>query len=383
MKVKVVEPEVIDKIRSVYRDPPRVTQELIDYRNDNNKTGKTNIYNDKHQGYIPTAIHPPEVTNEYLVHTEELVRIKPVEGPIYIKRGRGRPPGTGYGTKWLVPENKTLRDKIIAHTPEGKRIFAYNKQGIPICFSRCTSDPTGRCQKTQTYINGRCHRHGGASLKGAAHPRATHLRTAQEMPVSMQEDMRRADLDPDLLSLRHEIQVIDTEIAEKTRGLEVGISESAEIIVDRLIQTLSKKSDNPAEVIRLIEVWNGGKSRDVSRKRLDSLFETRRKLVDSQHRREKDMNLLMKQDQAMALVIGVSAGTREALQGMVDDIQKRYQLVDIRKLNADSLNLLKEHFGPMLSNKINPEIVEKFKKTISDRLGRFTATNITVQAEGL
>jgi hypothetical protein len=65
--------------------------------------------------------------------------------------------------------------------------------------------------------SGRCHKHGGASLKGAAHPAYKHgLRSKylKALPKQMAAGYRAALGDPGLLSLREEIALLTTRIMQ-------------------------------------------------------------------------------------------------------------------------------------------------------------------------
>jgi hypothetical protein len=70
--------------------------------------------------------------------------------------------------------------------------------------------------------DGRCKRHGGASLRGAAHPGAKHLRRSKYIPQWLADDYEASLRRADQLALDEQIAALDARIAEVFRGMPEG-----------------------------------------------------------------------------------------------------------------------------------------------------------------
>lgn len=134
----------------------------------------------------------------------------------------------------------------------------------------------GICNATALYPNGRCRVHGGATPSGPASP---HFRHGRHSVVTKEfsafnAHYQRALADPDLLALDSEIAMIDARIG------------------DLMERTSKAKGDQ--------------KTLDGMWPQLENLFEQRRKLVDTESKRLKDLHAMVSVDRVMALVAYVS-----------------------------------------------------------------------------
>jgi len=59
-----------------------------------------------------------------------------------------------------------------------------------------------------------CYHHGGAQRRGAAHPNTKHGRYSKDLPERLTAKYEARLLDPNLLSQRHEIAVLQTRLQE-------------------------------------------------------------------------------------------------------------------------------------------------------------------------
>ena len=119
-----------------------------------------------------------------------------------------------------------------------------------------------RCNRPAR-ANGVCYIHGGASPAGLAHPSTKTGRYSKHLPTRLLAQFGASLVDPDLLNLRSEIALVDTSIAD-----------------------VIGQHDDPAEFPRSIA----------------PLVEQRRRLVDSERVRLKDMAQMMTVEEAMMLV---------------------------------------------------------------------------------
>src|SRR5882757_2826112 len=172
----------------------------------------------KRTGHRQLIVSPPEQTNENLVRTITSPYLK---GPIFQR-------------KHIYHVERKLRDRVIAHTPTGKRIFAYNDKKIPICFALLQNKGNARCQNIVTYINGRCKYHGGRAKRGLDHWNAKGLKNSAALPDFLANDYRRTQEDKDLLSLEHDIRITDVDLHQLRKELTLGLSSSALPKFDKL-----------------------------------------------------------------------------------------------------------------------------------------------------
>ncbi len=77
------------------------------------------------------------------------------------------------------------------------------------CGAKLRNKPGRYCQ-TWAMANGRCRLHGGAlPAPGASHPNYKHGRYSKALPERMRESFEASQRDPDLLSRRRDIALLD------------------------------------------------------------------------------------------------------------------------------------------------------------------------------
>lgn len=256
---------------------------------------------------------------------------------VYKEPGKGgRPVGsnvnpnvvhTSRNPGWKTPE------KPIAMTAEGKKIFAYNEQGRPICNAKRTGDRS-RCAVFITMRNGRCKRHGGKAPSGVMHYKASdNLRGSSSMPSHLQGDMVAALADEDRLSLNHEIALVDTKIKQQKLALETGLGGKAWKQLLDLANRLEGELEHNALTSeqtceKIIDVIRHGVTEREVWKEIDISLEVRRKLTETAHKREMNLKTMLKGDQAFALMTGVASVCKEQIAKTLLSLEQRYRIVD-------------------------------------------------------
>lgn len=141
--------------------------------------------------------------------------------------------------------------------------------------------------------NGRCRVHGGASLKGPASPTYKHGRYSEVLPKKLLAGYARQMADADLLLLRDEIAAVDSLVLvemEKMGGPE------SRAIWRRLkhefnaFKKAQRRKNWPQAAVHMDEVdrlISQGAREYQQQDRILELFERRRRLVDSESRREQ------------------------------------------------------------------------------------------------
>lgn len=172
--------------------------------------------------------------------------------------------------------------------------MASNPITRPICGAK-KKRGRGVCSSTLLYPNGRCRVHGGATPAGPASVHFKHGRHSKLLKdiKGLNAHYERALADPDLLNLDAEIALIDARIG----------------------QLLEKVKAPNASVDG---IWP----------QLDALIENRRKLVDTESKRLKDLHAMVSADRVMALVAYVSDAVKRhvkdpvALTAIFHDLRK-------------------------------------------------------------
>lgn len=82
------------------------------------------------------------------------------------------------------------------------------------------------CKRRPTPGSNRCNLHGGKSLKGAAHPNYKHGRNSKHLPTRIAAEFEAALADPDLISHRKAIALLDVRWNDAAKRLHSGESGS-------------------------------------------------------------------------------------------------------------------------------------------------------------
>jgi len=177
-----------------------------------------------------------------------------------------------------------------------------------------TSKQSGRqCKKSAVVGFEVCHIHGGKSPGGIASATLRTGRYSKYIPSALQADYEAALMDDELTSLRDEIALTDSEIAEQLRLLE-DANTAANLVAARaayeaFIFALRRK-DKQAQGVALRDIDTataGGADIAAVQGRLDTLLERRRRLVESERKSHDTMN----RNQAMLLVGYLAATVKE------------------------------------------------------------------------
>lgn len=149
-----------------------------------------------------------------------------------------------------------------------------NPHEIHLCGAKTRNG--GTCKRPGKGTGGRCRLHGGASLVGSALPQWKHGRWSKYLPEALAVKFREGLDDPELMKLRQDTALIDAALTD---------------FADRV-----KK----------------GKGLNYrQRKELIDLTEQRRKLIESDARRQRDLNLWVAADRVMQLMGAVAEVVRE------------------------------------------------------------------------
>lgn len=203
---------------------------------------------------------------------------------------------------------------------EHNRLWTYDEDGRLICGAKTKSGAP--CRKSPIKSRNRCRLHGGASLKGAAHPNAKHLRYSTDI-VGKQLLTRyeQAMHDPELMDMRHDIAVTEARIGELLGGLETGESLKAWTAVRKSYDNFVEchnKGDSAGAVYHLQEMGRlikFGIDRHAKWREVESAQNHKRKLTEAEHKRQSDLKQMMTHEQAMNLLMfAINVVKRRVLQ---------------------------------------------------------------------
>lgn len=183
------------------------------------------------------------------------------------------------------------------------------------------SKRTGQPCKARA-VKGRdvCYHHGGKSLEGAALPQFKHGRYARSLPERLAERYHEAASDPELLSLREDVALLDTRLSQLIGRAESGESTEAWKRVQKALKDLRKaeaggKQDRKKEARFALEdaIESGGTDLEVWTE-IGAHLERRRKLTESERKRLVDMEQMVRADQAMSFVAALVASVRKHVE---------------------------------------------------------------------
>jgi hypothetical protein len=190
-----------------------------------------------------------------------------------------------------------------------------------------------RCRRHATPGAAVCRMHGGKTPKGSA---STHFRTGRHstfVPTRLAAKYRDATKDPELLSLRSELALLDARIAELLGRVDTGESEA---IWEALQQAWAAfrgaraQQDVPQmhlAVEQLDQLMDRKLSDSAAWREIGEAIEQRRKLVQSEQKRLVALQQVITAESALTLmgrlvdIITTHVRDRPTLGKIVADIQ--------------------------------------------------------------
>lgn len=178
----------------------------------------------------------------------------------------------------------------------------------------------GRCRKSPM-PNGRCRLHGGLSPSGIAAARFKSGRYSKLLPERLVSRYQEACDDGNLTSLREEIALIDARIGELLSRIDTGESGSTWKELQKAYGELStaigitdKKKRGLAMVGPINAIGaliNRGNSDAATWDEIYEIVHSRRRLVESEHKRLADMHQMITTERALTMVGNIVSIIRE------------------------------------------------------------------------
>lgn len=174
--------------------------------------------------------------------------------------------------------------------------------------SRCGAKTrSGKRCRSWGMTNGRCRLHGGKALSGRDNGNYKTGRYATGLPDRLLPKYHEAQRDRELLSLREEVVLIDTYLADSIARTDASAGaalwKEARQTLKALTKGIGKKdSELTAESLDLLEELIGkGLNEATARQEVRALVQERRKVVESERKRMVEMHQMISADRAVLL----------------------------------------------------------------------------------
>lgn len=168
-------------------------------------------------------------------------------------------------------------------------------------------------------INGttKCRMHGGASLRGIAHPNYQGKGVSKYIPTRLLERYNEAMADSELLSVRKEIALLDARLADLLGRVDTGeagkLWQTARAAYrDLSVAFNTKNADRIYTAMDTLDnVLGKGASDYAAWSEVQTIIEQRRRLAESERKRLVEMEQIITSEQAMVLVGALLTSVRE------------------------------------------------------------------------
>ena len=176
---------------------------------------------------------------------------------------------------------------------------------------------------------GRCRYHGGASLKGAGHPRASHLRDSKHVPKHLAEEYEASLRRDDQLNLDRQIAAIDARLEELMEEMPEGAgpdlwSRTASTF-ERYERAIRRGQRLPALELQaeIRDLLTGGHEYATAWDGVTHLMELRRRLVATEASRRSALEQNVTRSRLASLVVYLTEGITRAINENVSSEKER------------------------------------------------------------
>jgi hypothetical protein len=196
---------------------------------------------------------------------------------------------------------------------------ARNRQGEP-------------CQRWALAGRTRCRLHGGKTLVGTASANFRTGRYSAYLPPRLRERYEQAADDPELLSLRSEVALLDARLTDLLSRVHTGESGLLWAELRRAYRAFAKArlaGDDEAAALAMVEhlIERAGQDHQAWAE-IGELIEQRRKLAESEGKRLVTLQQMMTAEQAMVLmrnmvdIVTRHVSDRQALSAIVVEMRQ-------------------------------------------------------------
>jgi hypothetical protein len=192
----------------------------------------------------------------------------------------------------------------------------------------------GPCENWAVRGRTRCRMHGGKSLVGTACPHYRSGRYSEYVPERLRARYEQAEGDTELLSLRSEVALVDARLAELLSRVHTGESGQLWTDLKRAHQEfkVAKRGQDVARMrttlARVEDLIDSAVQDHVAWAEIGELVEQRRKLTESEAKRQLTLQQMLTTEEALAImrrivdIISRHVPDKQALSAMIVDIQR-------------------------------------------------------------
>lgn len=170
-----------------------------------------------------------------------------------------------------------------------------------------------RCKRSAVPGRSVCTIHGGKSLAGVAAPSIRHGRYSRHLPERLLERYTDAANDPELLSIREDVALLESRLAELLERVDAGGTTDLWVELEDAWDSYQRKRGSKDadtarhEVDRIIKL--GGRDA-LAWSEIVAVIEQKRKLSESERKRLVDMQQLVTTNEAMLFVAAIVDAVR-------------------------------------------------------------------------
>lgn len=178
-------------------------------------------------------------------------------------------------------------------------------------MARCTAkakQTQEQCKSPAMIGKTTCQYHGGKSLSGITSPTYKTGRYSKNLPTRLAARYQQAIDDPELITLRDEVALLDSRISEVILKIDTGEAgaiwkELRETYADMQAATRQGDSDGVKQALSSLNSLIKNGAADYQQwGEIATLIEGRRKLVESESKRQQILMTMMTAEQTMMLV---------------------------------------------------------------------------------
>jgi hypothetical protein len=183
-----------------------------------------------------------------------------------------------------------------------------------------TAKSTGLPCRQPAMPNGRCRLHGGLTPVGIASPNFKHGRYSDFAPEKLLQGYARQVRDPELLQQRDEIALLDSMIFEALKRMSDADSPAAWLQLRRLWRSMQHANDAgdmssaAAKMETIGELIRRGASDFDQREDVLYLIERKRRVIESQSKREVQERLTITYEEAALVFEQLAQVVRDAVR---------------------------------------------------------------------
>jgi hypothetical protein len=195
-----------------------------------------------------------------------------------------------------------------------------------------------QCGRDATPGRNVCNLHGGKSPRGIGSATFRHGRYSDDLPTRLATRLEECLNDAELLNLRREIALTDVELSETLRAME---QHPASIVWRDLHEAVSlfrrarlqqNLEEMEASLTMIFNVVERGVEQEKHWSKVDRLIERRRRLCESETRRELAISQELTYDSVTTLFAALTQAVRDSVPpAMAETIRKKFDELTTRQ----------------------------------------------------